>query len=333
MEPLLIHNFIFIPPIRFMPGTNIYRYCADYIISHPLPDCTRVGVKKTLSSSPTMKSSSAKATSPECDVELHTPPASVEGYPEFQAAVTPPAAHEHLTFSISEPSQDLVETARPGAIAMAGPAVGFSYVMDVSQDEQVFAEGFVVEEGPVSEINHPQPLLLLPRSITLLPDSAVVSECETPAPLSIRKKAFFVLILAAVVVAVAAPVVILTRTTDDKVAHSAKFLHVKKVIAENHVSSAKALSNSSSSQYRALLWLAYDDQTSEVLKDEERLIQRYVAASLFFSTENTAEHPLNKIMNGHECSWNFNIPTFSWGLLGGISCSESRKVKACFFGE
>ena len=74
----------------------------------------------------------------------------------------------------------------------------------------------------MSEIYHLQLLLLLTRSIIFLPDRAVVSECETPAPLSIRKKALFLILLAAVVVVVAAPPVIMTGMDHNKIAHYVK---------------------------------------------------------------------------------------------------------------
>lgn len=95
-----------------------------------------------------------------------------------------------------------------------------------------------------------------------------------------------------------------------------------------------AICDKSSPQYKALKWLADDDEMQVRLNDTESVVQRYSLAVFYFSTFG-ADMWLDRchfLSSGHECGWNNNGADRKEWNASGVFCHESTgSVRALHF--
>lgn len=93
------------------------------------------------------------------------------------------------------------------------------------------------------------------------------------------------------------------------------------------VSGNEALQDTTSPQFQARKWLLFEDilWLSPINTfTSERIIQRYVLATFYFSTDGPNSWKDNNWMKGDECKGDF------WD---GISCNENNEIRAIAFGK
>lgn len=93
------------------------------------------------------------------------------------------------------------------------------------------------------------------------------------------------------------------------------------------ISSSESLSDPSSPQYMAKLWMIEEDPLQLTPSDtvsDERILQRYSLAVFYFATGGPESWDPNSWLQGEPCSGSFWI---------GLSCNDSDEVRAIAFGK
>eukprot|EP00566_Odontella_aurita_P003004 CAMPEP_0113567934 /NCGR_PEP_ID=MMETSP0015_2-20120614/23555_1 /TAXON_ID=2838 /ORGANISM="Odontella" /LENGTH=985 /DNA_ID=CAMNT_0000470391 /DNA_START=155 /DNA_END=3112 /DNA_ORIENTATION=+ /assembly_acc=CAM_ASM_000160 len=132
-----------------------------------------------------------------------------------------------------------------------------------------------------------------------------------------------------------------TTTTSAAVNVSERFRAIERVLFPNNdtaswSNSSSAFRDPSPPRFRAIQWLADEDNATIPLQDIERLKQRYALAAIYFSSSGSDGWSLGlKFLSGqHECDWWDQVcdPSvegschFFFGALRGVRCNSRDRV-------
>jgi hypothetical protein len=146
------------------------------------------------------------------------------------------------------------------------------------------------------------------------------------------------LVILALVITTVLLAVDLNKVKNEAVALTHKEELFKMFVGKN-VSTAESLGTSTSSQHQALNFMAEEEEFfdmawlySDIVRNEQRIIERYVLALLFFEFNGYKDwlHDYNFLSSQDHCNWN---AVFSGTKEGVTDCNEEGHVSGLALGK